>query len=613
MLSEQVKPDNNKSYEDDDFPVVEKADDAHEADSDTLSSEELDAVGGTLVFDAVLGKGYVRWGLIFGFAGFTAALLVAGFWASTLTVTDTLVVYSQDRWVPGQNQALRLAYIDDEEGFIPLKTAGLTLARSEPSQEAVLFSGNLQPGQAASVVISPPRWEEGDYNLEVRAETLRNKKKANLTITLDPTFSGSEYLVSETAEKLSRSTDALSYYNPEQDIRTELIPESNILASSLHNIVYVRTTRGSGEPLSARVELKLARGYINGSIPASVQTDAAGLGTFMVYPSFNILAISVAAADGVQSPATGGAGRGEIDLPVQPRIFRVRSKAPNLQPGREFTLRVYTISKASPFYLDIYRGGLWSYALSGFLNSFSTEITLHAPKQPGLIAVQGYGAAALVGKANSSIHLWVQKEGETVRESIAAIATILMGRGIDMSFASRIKKGEGIGDGCNEGQLLAFLLSRLDTGFYEPAVYYTTRKDDEKNIARLKERLKRIVVIALSCGSAIFGLAVVFALLLALRRRPALAQELQQNEDEDKDRPMEEIEDWKGRKVRVHSILPLSELESKQTLLHTGWGKESGMGTRRFFIQIAMLAAVTASFFGLLAIFITYMRWSFDF
>ncbi|MFH1436214.1 MAG: hypothetical protein ABIJ56_10905, partial [Pseudomonadota bacterium] len=598
------------NFKDDDFPVVELVGDAHEADSEALSREEIDAVGVSLVFDAVLGKGYVRWGLIFGFAGLTAALLAAGFWASTLTVTDTLVLYSQDRWVPGQDQAVRLAYIDDEEGFIPLKTASLTLLRNQAPQEAVLFSGSLQPGQAASVVINPPRWEEGDYNLEVRAETLRNKKKAALDITLDPAFSGSDYLLSETAETLSRSTGTLSHYDPERDIRIELIPESNIVASSLHNIVYMRTTRGSGEPLSARVGLKLARGYINGSIPASVQTDAAGLGTFMVYPSFNVLAIGVAAADGLEPPAAGADGRGEIDLPVQPRIFRVRSQTPNLQPGREFTLRVYTISKASPFYLDIYRGGLWSYALSGFLNSFSTEITLHAPNQPGLIAVQGYGAPALVGNANSSIHLWVQKEGETLRKSIASIAGILMGRGIDMSFASRIKKSEGLIEGCNEGQLLAFLLSRLDTGFYEPVVYYTTRKDDEKKVALLKEKLKRIVVMSLSCGMAIFLLAVVFALLHAFRRRPALVQELQ--EKEPMDGPMEEIEDWKGRRVQVASIPPLSELESRQTLLHTGWGKESGMGTRRFYIQIAMLAAVTASLFGLLAMFITYMRWSFD-
>ena len=605
-----MKPENKKSFEDDDFPSVELVDDAHEPDTDALSSEELDAVGGSLIFDAVLGKGYVRWGLIFGFAGLTAVLLVAGFWASTLTVTDTLVLYSQDRWVPGQKQALRLAYIDDQEGFIPLKTASLTLLRSEPPQEAVLFSGNLQPGQAASVVINPPRWGGGDYDLKVRAKTIRNEKKALVNITLDPAFSGSEYIVSETAEKLSRSTDVLSHYDPEQDIRTELIPESNILASSLHNIVYVRTTRGSGTPLSARVDLKLAKGYINGSIPASVQTDKAGLGSFMVYPALNILAISTAASAGVEPPASDETGRGVIELPVQPRIFRVRSKTPNLQPGREFTLRVYTISKASPFYLDIYHGGLWSYALSGFLNSFSTEITLHAPKQPGLVAVQGYGTPALVGKANSSIHLWVQKEGETLRQSIAAIAGILMGRGIDMSFASRITKGEQIGDGCNEGQLLAFLLSRLDTGFYEPAVYYTTRKDDERNLALFKEKLKRIVVISLSCGTAIFMLAVAFALLLAFRRRPEQVQE--HLEKEQKDGPMEEIEDWKGRKVRVPSIPPLSELESKQTLLHTGWGKESGMGTRGFFIQVAMLAAVTASLFGLLAMFITYMRWSFD-
>jgi hypothetical protein len=157
---------------------------------------------------------------------------------------------------------------------------------------------------------------------------------------------------------------------------------------------------------------------------------------------------------------------------------------------------------------------------------------------------------------------------------------------------------------------MAFLLSRLDTGFYEPTIYYTTRKDDEKGVALLRDKLKRIVVVSLSCAAGIFALAVVFAVFIAMRKRPPAVEEYER--EAARVGAMEEIEDWKGRKVLVQQSPPLEELESRISLLHTGWGKESGMGTRRFFIQVAMLAAVMAALFGLLAVLITYMRWTFS-
>jgi hypothetical protein len=295
---------------------------------------------------------------------------------------------------------------------------------------------------------------------------------------------------------------------------------------------------------------------------------------------------------------------------VEPRIFRLRAKTPSVPPKGELCVRVYTVSKASPFFLDIYRGGIWSFATSGFLNSFSTEVTLEAPAEPGLATVQGYGAPAMVDRAVSSIHLWISREGESLRDSIASLAALLEKERIEPAYASHVRTEDLPESSCNPGQLMAFLLSRLDTGFYEPTIYYTTRKDDEKGVALLRDKLKRIVVVSLSCAAGIFALAVVFAVFIAMRKRPPAVEEYER--EAARVGAMEEIEDWKGRKVLVQQSPPLEELESRISLLHTGWGKESGMGTRRFFIQVAMLAAVMAALFGLLAVLITYMRWTFS-
>lgn len=596
-----------KTLHDDDFPLVEIIADSTKVVDEhlPLSKEEVDAIGASMLFEAIFGKDHVRWTLIIGFTVLTAALLIMGFWASTISVRDTLVVYKQNSWIPGMPNAFRLAFIDDQEGFIPLKEARVVLQQDKPFREAILFSGNLQPGQAASFVINPPRWSAGEYNLKIQAETLKRKKKTSVKINLDPHFAGSRYIESETASRMQQSPHLFSFYDSIRNIKIELLPESYILSSSLHNLIYVRTTDGLGKPVSTRVNMKLTNGYINGNIPASVKTDSAGLASFMVYPTFNILALSVSTTD--ESGARGEWG--VINLPIEPRIFRIRSKNPHVRAKGELSVRIYTVSKASPFFLDIYRGGLWSYASSGYLNSFSTEVTFRAPGEGGLATVQGYGAPALVGKANSSIHLWVQKEGEGLRESILSVATLLAAEGIEEVYTRTLRKGDFPIESCNGGQLMAFLLSRLDTGFYEPTIYYTTRKDDEAHISCLRKKIKRIVVISFSCAAAIFAMAVVFAAFIALKKRPVTV-EAYENEKVPHG-AMEEIEDWKGKKVLVQKTPSFKELESRETLLHTGWGNKSGMGTRRFFIQVALLAAVMAALFGLMASFITYMRWTF--
>jgi hypothetical protein len=205
----------------------------------------------------------------------------------------------------------------------------------------------------------------------------------------------------------------------------------------------------------------------------------------------------------------------------------------------------------------------------------------------------------------------VQKEKEALSESISSVARILSSLRIDRDYAQAVCSEEILEGNCNRGRLMAFLLSRFDTGHYEPRIHYTTRDDDQKRSALLRQKIKRIVVVSLSCAAAIFSLAVVFAVFLALRKRPMIVEEAVRAGKEER-KKMEEIEDWRGKKVLVEESPGLDELESRQSLLHTGWGQHSGMGTRRFFVQIAMLAAVTAALFGLLAVLITYMRWTFE-
>jgi hypothetical protein len=593
---------------DDDFPVVEIVKDPGEPTGDhgPLTREEVDAIGASILFEAVFGKGTVRWALIIGFTVLTAALLATAFWAASISVTETLVVYMQPRLAPGRPNALRLALIDDVEGFIPLKQVSIVLERKHPFEEAILFSGPVEAAQAASLVIHPPRWSPGPYTMKLSAETLKKKKTAAVDVLLDPSFSGIPYTAGETAARLQGDPGELRFFDAEKNVRIEVFPESYILASSLHNLVYVRTTDGEGRPVRATVRLRLSEGFIHGDLPAIVETDDAGLASFMLYPTFNVITLQVSLADELAGPGPWGTLR----LPVEPRVFRLRSNAPSVEAGGPMVVRIYTISKASPFFLDVHRGGLWSYATSGYLNTFSTEVTFETPVEPGLATVQGYGTPAMVGKAISSVHFWVRGKGESEKDSVRSVARLLAGMAIDRTYAGAVEKGNLDKESLNAGQLLAFLLSRLDTGFYEPTVFYTTRADDERATLALQDKLKRVVVTSLSCAAAIFALAVVLAVAMALKKKPAVIEEIEKAAPVGQ--AMEEIEDWKGRKIRVSTTPPLEELASRVSLHRTGWGMDSGMGSRKFFIQVALLAAVMAALFGLLIVLVIYMRWTFS-
>ena len=601
-------PDQPDSRRDDDFPVVEIVKDPGKPPEDhgPLTREEVDAIGASVLFDAVFGKGAVRWGLIIGFTVLTGALLATAFWASSIRVTETLVVYMQPRLAPGRPNALRLALIDDVEGFIPLKQVSIVLERKQPFEEAILFSGQVEASQAASLVVHPPRWSPGPYTMKVSAETLKKKKTAAVSVLLDPSFSGIPYTAGETASRLQGDTSELSFFDAEKNVRIEVLPESYILASSLHNLIYVRTTDGEGRPVRAPVRLRLSEGYIHGDLPPIVETDDAGLASFMLYPTFNVITLQVSLADELAGPRPWGTVR----LPVEPRVFRLRSATPSAEAGGPMVVRIYTISKASPFFLDVHMGGLWSYATSGYLNAFSTEITFDAPVERGLATVQGYGTPAMVGKAISSVHFWVRGRGESEKDAVRPVAKLLAGRAVDRTYAGAVETADLARESLNAGQLLAFMLSRLDTGSYEPTVFYTTRADDERATVALQDKLKRAVVISLSCAAAIFALAVVLAVAMAMRKKPALIEEIERAVPGGQ--AMEEIEDWKGRKIRVSTTPPLEELAARVSLHRTGWGMDSGTGTRKFFIQVALLAAVMAALFGLLVVLVIYMRWSFN-
>jgi len=577
-----------------DFPEVEIVEETlpHEEkrQSERLTQEELNSLGlNPLLETFPIGKKTIKI-FIFTLAGILGILLIAGFWALGLDVSETLVIYSQGKFIPSEEGAIRVAFIDDAKGFIPIESAIVTLRNAEKKKanEAILFSGMVGFNDAGSIVMKMPDWEPGHYLMKVSARAGKIEKSAVFSLTLDPLFEGSPYSTSITSatEKVNKP----EFFDTESGIRIELLPENYVLASSLHNLIYVRTTDATGKPVKCRVGLKLASGYINGSIPDVITTDSAGLSAFMIYPAVNFLSLSVSLLN-EEGKRIGG--EGVIDLPVEPRIFRLRASRPWAKEGEKMDLRLFSINRSNPYYLDIYRNGIWIYADGGYLNSFSTQISIPAPEKPGIITLQVYGSPSYVGKGVSSIHVLIGKQDEKIEDAIKKVARMLIEENIDAQYASLVLDDKIPIYNTNAQMLLAMLLSRLDKGFYEPKIFYTTRKTDEKAIANIKNRIKRTIIISLCAVSGIFAVAVLFMMALALRLHSPFAQ-----------------------KYKINTTTAINGEtfdENHHDYSIAGGETDYGMGTRKFFIALAFIAAIIAAFFGLLAILFTYLKWTFVF
>jgi len=567
-------------------------------DGERFTQEELDVVRSAGLFETYLGRGWFRTLIIYGVPAVAALLIAAGIFSSLIEVSETLLLYSQPSWIPGQPAGLRVAVMDREGEFVPVTDLTMTLRDRERKASETLVAGEAHGTKAASLAVVPPRWPDGEYELEVQARTTRRSKTAHLTVRLDSRYEGETAESTRELRTWREHFGSSDFMDEGAEIRVDLVPEGGQIASSLPNILYVRTTDRSGAPVAARVRLALAEGYISGELPESVETDALGLATLIVYPTFNVLVLQVA-AEPLEPPPRGPvegdveqgpparASTGRIVLPIGPQGIRLRPLVPNPAVEEPIRLRVYSVGSERVLFMDLYRRGLWTDASGTTVDAQSSEVLGPRPRTAGMHVVQAYSSPVpaiyqklpgqdleLTSCSMSAAHLWVRHEDESDLDSLARAAAALEQAGIDRRYVAHLSAERLAGGGFNPGRAIAFLLARLDGAVYPPGVSASSRTTDKQSATSLKTRIRQLVVVAFSVVSLVVILAFGFLTL----------------------------ETWRTSRSGGRRRLPPGA-ETPISSQDPGW-------LRKQVFQMSMIIAVVVGTFGLLAVLVMYLRWN---
>jgi hypothetical protein len=589
-------------------------------------------VRGAGLFDLYFGKGWLRHIIIYGFPAISALLIAVGIFSSFIEVSDTLMMYSQPTWVPGARTGVRIAVMDNEGEFVPITELSIVLTQTDGDREAVLFDGPAHGTKAASLTLPVPDWPAAEYQLAIRAQTTQSTKKSILPIRLDGQYSGEKPSMTRQLLYWREEYGSQDFMEPGWSVKVELIPEAGQVASSLPNLLYVRTTNRAGAPVSTKVRMTLAEGYISGEFPSEVTTDSLGLAAVLIFPTYISLVIGVevvdpdsgsTAAEGVGSasiecaphpsdvsgtspecvpqgengPAPEGGGtpaaevqkpapssRGRVVLPIGPQGIRLRSMVPNPIVGEPMSVRVYSVGQDMTMFTDLFKDDIWLAAFGDSVDGQSSQVTTPIPRSPGLHVVQAYSSPVpaifqeqpgqpdeLMSASMSSAHVWARPENESATDSILALSSELRERNVDRQWVSHLTAARLDAGGFNPGQAMALMLARLDGAMYPPMVAATSREHDKSSATSLQDTIRTTVIVALSVVGAVIVFALGFLTYLSLRTGHG------------------------GKQPSGGSETPLTSHDAK-------W-------LRRQVFQMGMVIAVVIGMFGLLAVLVAYLRW----
>lgn len=164
----------------------------------------------------------------------------------------------------------------------------------------------------------------------------------------------------------------------------------------LRQRVLLRLTDAAGVPVEATLGLQVRGGAMEG-LPAEIRTDAAGLAQAWVRPNYHALTL-------VATPAVGPPF--EVKVHGRPAQFVAEVGPSTIRPGRPVGIQVESMHGTGPVHADVWQGGRWVDATSGFLREGRTrlEVASPAPGSPALIQVYRHFAAP--GKARAIRTVW---------------------------------------------------------------------------------------------------------------------------------------------------------------------------------------------------------------
>ncbi len=576
---------------------------------DDTSTEPAPKPEGLL--DSKLGRIF----LIYGLPAVTCLLAGAAIYVSRMKVHQDIHLMAQPEWVAGERAAVRVVAFDGA-GRPQQKIAARLRLLDRDGSATEVGSSSIAGLPALDVEVEAPSWPPGDYRLEAVVETPIGAERIVTEVGLRATPPEVELHLPRPPPDRPRPARTML---PLGDFRVELLPHGAGLVPDLSNLLFIRTTDAQGRPVSRELGLKLVDGVLREPLPETDRTDQLGLSVLAVHPQSTVIVIEVSlpggedqevpgAAPGEDGPDAGpapsppdagpegerpeagpaDAAAPEVEAPARsvammvpttPAQLVLRADQPTPLAGEESQVRVQSLHRSRPLYLDVYRRGRWVAGRTTRLqgNRAQQELPLLAP---GLVLLQTYTAPREVGYGYSAHHLYLRAFGQDDEEVLGAIAGELRRREIDSSYLDALVEGRLLSQTKRFNLTAAFLLSRLDEGHYPPPLLVSSSSVRSAELERFQERFKRWISVAIGLLGLVVSTLLAYGFLLAAyrarRQRQLMEQEVGAVEDE---------------------------------LYLTSMGRPRGLDRFRVIVQIALMVGVVAIGFILIAVLVSVLDW----
>lgn len=544
-----------------------------------------------------------RWALIYGLPAVTCLLAGAAIYVSRMGVEQDVHLLAQETWVAGRKSAVRVVAYDSTGQPVSKIFAALSL-EGEGQEPVELGSTGIVGVPALDLEVQAPSWPDGSYDLVVSVETPAADEtiRTPIKIVSEPPDFGVLHLPRPPPDRTGPSLTK----GEVGDVTVELLPRGAGLVPNLANILFLRTTKSDGSPISTQVGLTLISGALGEPLPDSVTTDELGLAVLSLYPQSNDLAVEVSlpelahaeagsaaldgglGVDGGVSTVDGGADAdveasqplAKLYVPTTPAQLVMRADRPTVEASEPIDVRLQSLHSARPVYVDGYGGnGRWVAAKTGRFQRSKAQVRLSG-LPAGVALVQAYTATLEVGYGYAAHHVFVQESGRDEESTLVAIAEALRERDVEVEYVNALLD-RGLLRKTRRFELTAaFLLSRLDRGYRTPPLRVSSQSVRSAELAQFQSSFRLRISIAIG----ILGLLV--AGLLAYSFTLAA---------------------WRARAQRKMMEADLGADENE--LYVTSMGRPVGLERFRVVMQIALMVGVVAAGFLLIAVLVSTLYW----
>lgn len=533
-----------------------------------------------------------RWALIYGLPAITCLLAGSAIYVSRLGVEQDVHLLTQERWLAGGRAAIRIVAYDRDGQLQEQLHAELSLA-GQGREPQPLDDQGVRGLPALDFEVEVPSWPEGDYHLICRVTTPSGVETIEVDLRLSDEAGPEAELFRPRPPPDRRGTVAKATI---AETTIELLPRGAGLVPNLSNLLFLRTTDEQGRPLSTDVDLSLISG-LREPPPASIRTNDMGVAVLSVYPDSNEVVIEVGLEDEAPSSTEADAGGvdggvGDADAEVEPEartktVFvpttpaQVVMRAHELMPetDRPFEVQLTSLHSSRPVYLDAYVNGRWVASRTEMFRGGRASVRLDRLPAGGAL-VQAYTATLSVGYGYAAHHLYLREPGQDDEAVLVAIAEELRRRELERAYVEALLERRTLSTQSNVDLAAAFLLSRLDTGYYRPPLRVASSQERSAELEELQQTFKLRISIAI----AIVGLLVAGLLTYAFT-----------------------LAAWKARAQR--QMLETDLGSDEQDLYVTSMGRPVGLDRFRVVMQIALMVGVVAAGFFLLAVLVSALDW----